>query len=386
MAAGALERFDRLGPLLHLLRRDVADLVVGQLVTQLLLSVRHGGGEHPERAEPDLLARSKRVRHLVGEPLLQRRIAHYTPPVLPVVVTIAVLGVGCVLYGIFIERFRYRVLRHRLDILPAAAARPLVVLHLSDLHFVRHDPRKARFLAALPTPDVTVVTGDFLAEPEAIEAAVEGVRPVRGRLASWFVLGSNDYFVPKPLNYFAYFWKGRKRRPSPSRPRPRAHPTRWSPTVGRTSRTSAATCRSKGSISSCWAWMTPTSADTISASRLGAPRNGSALAVMHSPDSAPEAAALGYGLIVAGHTHGGQVRLPFVGALVTNCSMPPRLASGLDPDGRRRAPHISRGLGTSKYAPFRFWCRPEATFLELRPRLRPRPRARLLRTGRGAVW
>jgi hypothetical protein len=57
-----------------------------------------------------------------------------------------------------------------------------------------------------------VVTGDFLAEPEAIEAAVDGVRPVRGRLASWFVLGSNDYFVPKPLNYLAYFRKGRKRR------------------------------------------------------------------------------------------------------------------------------------------------------------------------------
>ncbi|MBA3738644.1 MAG: metallophosphoesterase, partial [Actinobacteria bacterium] len=103
---------------------------------------------------------------------------------LPVVLTIAALGVACVAYGIFIERFRYRVIRHRLDILPAAAE-PLVVLHLSDLHFVRRDPRKARFLAALPTPDVTVVTGDFLAEPEAVATAVEAVRPVRGRLASW---------------------------------------------------------------------------------------------------------------------------------------------------------------------------------------------------------
>jgi len=90
-------------------------------------------------------------------------------------------------------------------------------------------------------------------------------------------------------------------------------------------------------------------------------------AVMHSPDSAPEAAALGYGLIVAGHTHGGQVRLPFVGALVTNSTMPRELASGLIRLGAAVL-HISRGLGTSKYAPFRFWCRPEATFLELRPR------------------
>jgi uncharacterized protein len=286
--------------------------------------------------------------------------------VLPVIVTIAVLGVGCVLYGIFIERFRYRVLRHRLDILPAAAARPLVVLHLSDLHFVRHDPRKSRFLAALPTPDVTIVTGDFLAEPEAIESAVEGVRPVRGSLASWFVLGSNDYFIPKPLNYLAYFWKGRKRRRA---------------------RRGRAPALVRALAADGWEELTNVrryvSLDGLDIELLGlddahirrhdlrvAPRRAEGrfgLAVMHSPDSAPEAAALGYGLIVAGHTHGGQVRLPFVGALVTNCSMPPKLASGLIRMGAAVL-HTSRGLGTSKYAPFRFWCRPEATFLELHPR------------------
>ena len=54
-------------------------------------------------------------------------------------------------------------------------------------------------------------------------------------------------------------------------------------------------------------------------------------AVMHSPDSAPETAALGYDLIVAGHTHGGQVRLPGVGALVTNCSLPRTAGERLDP-------------------------------------------------------
>jgi uncharacterized protein len=282
-----------------------------------------------------------------------------------VVVAIVVLGVGCVLYGIFIERFRYRVFRHRLDILPAAAE-PLVVLHLSDLHFVRHDPRKSRFLAALPTPDVTIVTGDFLAEPEAIEAAVEGVRSVRGSLASWFVLGSNDYFIPKPLNYFAYFWKGRKRRRA---------------------RRGRAPALVRALAADGWEELTNVRRDVslggLDIELLGlddahirrhdlrvAPRRAEerfGLAVMHSPDSAPEAAALGYGLIVAGHTHGGQVRLPFVGALVTNCSMPPKLASGLIRMGAAVL-HTSRGLGTSKYAPFRFWCRPEATFLELHPR------------------
>jgi predicted MPP superfamily phosphohydrolase len=285
--------------------------------------------------------------------------------VVPLVATIAVLGLVCVLYGVFVERFRYRVIRHRLDILPAGAM-PLVVLHVSDLHFVRRDPRKTRFLAGLPTPDITVATGDFLAEPEAIETAVTGVRSVRGRLASWFVLGSNDYFAPKPLNYLAYFRKrGRRRR----------------------ARRGRAPELTRSLIADGWVDLTNSrrtvSLDGADVEVLGlddahirrhdlrvAPRRTATrfgVAVMHSPDSAPEATALGYELIVAGHTHGGQVRLPGIGALVTNCSMPPRLASGLVRMGSAVL-HTSRGLGTSKYAPFRFWCRPEATYLELRPR------------------
>jgi uncharacterized protein len=284
--------------------------------------------------------------------------------VFPVVVTVAALGVGCVLYGIFIERFRYRVIRHRLDILPAAAE-PFVVLHLSDLHFVRHDPRKTRFLAGLPTPDVTVVTGDLLGEPEAIDTTVESVRAVRGRIASWFVLGSNDYFVPRPLNYLAYF--------RPGRPRRRAAPGRAPDLV-------------RALVAEGWEDLTDSRRSIsllgLEAELLGlddshirrhdlrvAPRSEDdhfGLAVMHSPDTAPEAAALGYGLILAGHTHGGQVRLPLIGALVTNCSMPRAFASGLVRMGSAVL-HTSRGLGTSKYAPFRFWCRPEATYLHLHP-------------------
>jgi predicted MPP superfamily phosphohydrolase len=85
---------------------------------------------------------------------------------------------------------------------------------------------------------------------------------------------------------------------------------------------------------------------------------------MHSPEAAPEVASMDYDLLVAGHTHGGQVCLPVIGALVTNCSMPRRLVGGLIQMGTAVL-HTSRGLGTSKYAPFRFWCRPEATLLHL---------------------
>ena len=280
-----------------------------------------------------------------------------------ILLAVVVFGVLCVLYGALIEHTWFRLRRYGVAILPADGPESLTVLHLSDLHFVRGDAKKARFLAGLPPADVTVVTGDFLAEPEAVETVVAAVARARGRLGSWFVLGSNDYFVPRRLNYLAYFRRDRKRR--------RAARGRAPELI--------AQLETAG-----WEDLTNVRhevvLDGLPVELLGlddahirrqdlrvAPRRAPerfGFAVMHSPDSAPETAALGYPFMVAGHTHGGQVRLPWLGALVTNCTMPRRLASGLMQMGTAVL-HISPGLGTSKFAPFRFFCRPEATLIEL---------------------
>ncbi len=287
---------------------------------------------------------------------------------LPVILLVLGAGVACLAWGMLVERRWYRLVRHRLDILPAGGPGPesLSVLHLSDLHFVADDPRKAAFLSSLPEADVTVVTGDFLAEPEAVEAAVAAVASTRGRLASWFVLGSNDYFVPRPLNYLKYFQGGRTRRA--------ARRGRGSELIDqleaggwehlRNVRTQVELAglpvELLGLDDAHIDWHDSRVIPRSAPERFG-------LAVMHSPDSAPESAACGYELILAGHTHGGQVCLPFIGALVTNSAMPRRLASGLIRMGAA-VMFLSPGLGTSKYAPFRFFCRPEATLLELRRR------------------
>ncbi len=287
---------------------------------------------------------------------------------LPVLLALLVAVVlACLVYGIAIERRWFRLRRYDLAILPPGVPgdeRRLTILHLSDLHFVRRDRKKARFLASLPKADVTVVTGDFLAEPEAVETAVGSIRHVRGSQASWFVLGSNDHYVPKPLNYFKYFVKRRKRRFAR---RGRVEDLIAALTMdGWVDLTNARELADVDGIpiellgldDAHLRWQDLRVAPRRAPDRLG-------VAVMHSPDSAPESAALGYDLLVAGHTHGGQVRIPGLGALVTNSSMPPRLAAGLIRMGTAIL-HTSPGLGTSKYAPFRFACRPEATLLELR--------------------
>ncbi|HEX9123744.1 MAG TPA: metallophosphoesterase [Actinomycetota bacterium] len=281
-------------------------------------------------------------------------------------VLLAILAVGalCVLYGIFIERRWYRLGRYRLDILPADGPEQLTLLHLSDLHFTRGSRALDRFLAGLPQADLTAITGDLVGEPEAAEAVVEALRPVRGRLASYFVLGSNDYYVPRPLNYFKYFVKYR-------RPR-RAARGRAGDLIRLLADDGWLLINNRREDVSLDGLRVELMGlddphigrqDLRVASRRHPERFG--LAVVHSPDPLPELVALGWDLVVFGHTHGGQVRMPLVGALVTNSHMPRRIVSGLVRVGRSWA-HISPGLGTSKYAPFRFLCRPEATLLELR--------------------
>lgn len=283
-----------------------------------------------------------------------------------ILLVLSSVAVFCIVYGVAIERRAYRLVRRGLAILPADGPETVTVLHLSDLHFVTDDARKHAFLATIPRADVTVVTGDFLAEPEAVETAVAAVRETRGRLASWYVLGSNDYYASRAVNPLRYFVRTSRRRPRAGR-RGRSDELRallsadgWDDLTNR---------RDELDLGGLAVELLGLDDAHIRRQDLRvAPRRSPSrfgIAVMHSPDSAPEVAACGYPFVVAGHTHGGQVRLPLVGALVTNSHLPRRLVSGLIRMGGSFV-HVSPGLGTSRYAPFRFLCPPEATLLELR--------------------
>ncbi|MEX0990419.1 MAG: metallophosphoesterase [Actinomycetota bacterium] len=293
-----------------------------------------------------------------------------------ILLALVVAGALCVAYGVLIERRWYRTVRYRLDILPTGTARtpkagtsaPLTVLHLSDLHFARGDRRMTAYLARLPQPDVTVVTGDLVGEPEAVEAVVGALRPVRGRVASYFVLGSNDHFVtPRwvSLNWLKYFSKTRTLRVARRGRAPELiaalEADGWTSLRNERIVTDLAGIPAEvvGLDDPHIAWH-----DLRVAPRRAADRFG--LAIVHSPDAAPELAALGYDLILSGHTHGGQVRLPLVGALVTNSVMPTRLVSGLIRFGPSYL-YTSPGIGTNRFAPFRFLCRPEVAYLDLQP-------------------
>ncbi|HET6257872.1 MAG TPA: metallophosphoesterase [Pseudonocardia sp.] len=281
-------------------------------------------------------------------------------------------GAAAVAYAAGIERRRWTLREATLPVL-AEGARPLRVLHVSDLHLTPRQHSKQRWVAELAAlePDLVVNTGDNLAHPRAVPAAVAALAPLLQR-PGLFVFGSNDYFGPTPKNPARYLVKSSRRRihgePLPWRDLRAAMVEHgWSDAT-------------HAQVKLTVAGVTVTAAgvddphlgldryDRVAGPPGGEP--GLRLGLTHSPEPRvlDRFAADGYDLVLAGHTHGGQLRMPGVGALVTNCGLDRSRARGTSRWGTHTWLHVSAGLGTSPYAPVRFACPPEASLLTLVPR------------------
>lgn len=210
-------------------------------------------------------------------------------------------------------------------------------------------------------------TGDFLGDPDAVPGVLKVLEGVRGRVASFFVLGSNDYYAPVPKNPLRYL-----RGPSSRHGGPGGSPNPWPLMVKGLQECGWELIANRvleiGGVEVLGLDDPHIGKDDMSLARART-GDGFRLAVAHSPDPALALARLEYDLILSGHTHGGQLRIPGIGALVTNTKgLPRRMARGVHAVGTAWV-HVSAGLGTSKYAPFRFACRPEVCLLELVPRV-----------------
>ena len=301
------------------------------------------------------------------------------------IAVLSAAGAGGLAYASLIERNAFTLRRYSVPVLPQGAA-PLRVLHISDIHLVPRQSRKIawiRSLAALD-PDLVINTGDNLADLDAVPAVQRALEPLL-EVPGVFVLGSNDYFAPGPKNPGRYLTKGYSRW-SESTPLPTADLVDALTRAGWADLSNArATLTVRGQTLEFVGVDDP----HLKYDRYGAVSGLSdtsaalTVGVTHAPylRILDAMTADGAGLVIAGHTHGGQLCLPVYGTLVTNCDLDRHRARGvsrwwpgaggqpssLAPAG---APwlEVSAGLGTSPYAPVRFACRPEATLLTLTAR------------------
>lgn len=288
---------------------------------------------------------------------------------LKALLVLVAIGVAGLLYASLVERNWFALRRHRVPVLPPGS-RPVRILHISDLHFRPKQRRKKRFLGrcAATAPDIVVCTGDFLDEEDGIDTAVAAVSQIRPASAALFVLGSHDYYASTLANPLKYLMGPSNRKP------PEGPKLPWRDLVARLeshgwrellNKTTSVEVDGLGTVDVVGLDDPHIRREDLSvASRRSRP--GFRLGIVHSPDAAPALADLDYDLVVCGHTHGGQLRVPGFGALVTNSSLPRRQARGMSRIGDAWL-HVSAGMGTSRFAPVRFACRPEACVLELVP-------------------
>lgn len=296
-------------------------------------------------------------------------------------------AVGAGIWGTCVERFLFTVRPHELRVLPAGAP-SLRVLHLSDAHMAPWQRRKQEWIARIAEevqPDLVVNTGDNLGHPEGLAGIRAAFAPLRG-VPGVFVHGSNDVVGPSARNPLLYFQGPSDRSHRADQLDTPAMDAYFTDELGWAGLNNAATSLDVAGVridafgvnDAHRDWddleALPSALAELHPSRLfGRARPADlTLGVTHAPyrrilDRFVE---LGADVLLAGHTHGGQVRIPFSSkALVANCDIPLDQARGLSSwthDGHTVPLNVSAGLGHSIYAPVRFGCRPEVSVLTLR--------------------
>lgn len=279
---------------------------------------------------------------------------------------VALLAGTAAVVGPLVEPLFPVLRRVVVPVLPAGSP-TLRVLHVSDLHLLPRHGRRSRWVQELSRlrPDLVVSTGDHLSAAGAVPllGATLGALTADGT-PGVLVPGNNDYYSPVRPSLLGYLVPGPPVRRGPDLPWAQA--VRTLALVGWTDLTHQ---RLRLDLRGVPVTLTGTDDAHLNRDRydrVAGPVDGFGIAVTHTPQRRVLDAFAGDGhrLLLAGHTHGGQLRLPLAGPLVTNCDLPRSKARGLSRHGAAWL-HVSAGLGTSPYAPVRAFCRPEATLLTL---------------------
>ena len=265
-------------------------------------------------------------------------------------------------YATWVEPFRIRVTRRDIQ-LPGwpATAPPLHLLHLSDLHLERTGVQQDRLQAVIDdlAPDLICFSGDLLnLSYNGDRRSIEDARQVLGRWSARYgvyaVTGSPLVDVPDTARAILTGLPN----------------LCWLRDEVATLDLGSHSLNLVGLACTHNPARDAATLDLILTGKLPA---APTVLVYHTPDLAPEAAAAGIDLQLSGHTHGGQICLPFYGALITSSIYGKQFEAGEYHLPRRdnqatTTLYVSRGIGMEGgIAPrARFFCPPEVVLWTLR--------------------
>jgi hypothetical protein len=275
-------------------------------------------------------------------------------PLLMGVALVQVMGAAVYLWGTLHEPFALGVTRKPMQSVYLNGGPPLRLLHLSDMHVERLTQREANLIELIGQmqPDVIVITGDYLNlsyvdEPAARAEVQKLLAQLSAPLGVYATLGSPP--VDPPLTTPSLF-DGLNIRLLRDEAAVLTLPN------GRTLSLLGLDCTHS----------LPIDADVFKALVQQAPPDSMRVLLYHSPELMPLVQQYPVDLYLCGHTHGGQVRMPWYGAVLTSSSLGKRYEMGEYVEQNTRL-YISRGIGLEGLsAPrLRLLCPPEIVLWEL---------------------
>ena len=266
----------------------------------------------------------------------------------------------------------YRLREVTVPILPKGRTE-IRILHFSDLHLTpyrRQEIRDIKSWASLK-PDLVISTGDFLAHKDAVNTVIHSLGDLLN-VPGLYVFGSNDYYAPRMKNPFSYLKRDDGRRKLGTELPFKELDSRLSAHGWQNLNTSKVLIDIKG------VKIEARGTDDAHLNRDEYPKVAGArskdvdisIGVTHAPYSRvlEGMSKDGLDLIFAGHTHGGQVRIPWFGgsrSLTTNCDLPNWRSRGLTKFGSEPWLHVSAGMGYNPFTPIRIFCPSEVTLMTL---------------------
>ena len=257
-----------------------------------------------------------------------------------------------------------------LPILPPGSP-DLRILHFSDLHLTPLRRREIRDIKSWSElqPDLVISTGDFLAHKDAVDTVINALGDLL-QLPGLYVFGSNDYYGPQFKNPFRYLLKDDGARKL-GNPLPFEDLDSLLQSFGwKNLNSSKILLKVRGMMIEARgtddAHLNRDKYSLVSGQRSKAA--DLSIGITHAPyKRVLDAMSRDHvDLIFAGHTHGGQVRIPWFGgtrSLTTNCDLPNWRSRGLTRFGSEPWLHVSAGMGTSPFAPIRILSKPEVTLI-----------------------